>query len=123
MNRELIIIEVVNELTMRKIILYLVCLPLFSCDNTPEVLFEIGKEDHSYLEFALAPDKYTEFLSSFTGEKGVYKVGYSKPEKDWPYVLPGPNDSWAARYWNGYGNLLKGFQFRRLITLKRFLWL
>lgn len=98
----MIIIEVVNELTMRKIILYLVCLPLFSCDNTPEVLFEIGKEDHSYLEFALAPDKYTEFLSSFTGEKGVYKVGYSKPEKDWPYVLPGPNDSWAGGgYWSG----------------------
>lgn len=82
---------------MRKIVLYLFCLPFLSCDNnTPEVLFEIGKEDHSCAEFALSPDKYMEFLSPFTGEKGVYKVGYSKPEKDWPYVLPGPNDSWAG---------------------------
>ena len=53
-------------------------------------------------EFALFPDQYKSFLAAFGGEKSYY-VGYSLPEKNWPYVLPGPQDSWAGGgYWTGY---------------------
>lgn len=67
-----------------------------------KVLFEIGKQDNSAAEFALYPDNYKSFLANFGGEKSFY-VGYSTPEKHWPYVLPGPLDSWAGGgYWAGF---------------------
>ncbi len=66
------------------------------------ILFEVGKRDSSAAEFALFPDRYKSFLAAFGGEKSYY-VGYSLPEKNWPYVLPGPQDSWAGGgYWAGY---------------------
>ena len=66
------------------------------------VLFEIGKKDNSAAEFALSPDKYKNFLIDFSGVKH-FAVGYSKPLKSWPYVLPGPKDGWGGGgYWSGY---------------------
>ena len=68
----------------------------------PETLFEIGSRDHSAAEFALYPNQYKSFLAHFSGEKSYY-VGYSTPERHWPYLLPGPLDSWAGGgYWAGY---------------------
>ncbi|MCD8267531.1 MAG: hypothetical protein LUD46_03105 [Parabacteroides sp.] len=67
-----------------------------------KVLFEIGRQDNSAAEFALYPDNYKSFLANFGGEKSFY-VGYSTPEKHWPYVLPGPLDDWAGGgYWAGF---------------------
>ena len=67
-----------------------------------KVLFEIGKQDNSAAEFALYPDNYNSFLANFGGEKSFY-VGYSSAGKHWPYVLPGPLDSWAGGgYWAGF---------------------
>lgn len=87
---------------MRRILLFLFCIPFISYNASSKVLFEIGESDNSCLEFALSPDKYAEFLAPFTGKKCTYMVGYSTPEKDWPYVLPGPLDSWAGGgYWSG----------------------
>lgn len=66
------------------------------------VLFEIGKRDHSAAEFALYPNGYQDFLANFGGDKSFY-VGYSCAEKHWPYVLPGPLDGWAGGgYWAGF---------------------
>lgn len=66
------------------------------------LLFEIGKRDHSAAEFALSPDGYSSFLAQFGGEKSYY-VGYSSPDKHWPYILPGPLDGWAGGgYWAGF---------------------
>lgn len=66
------------------------------------LLFEIGDYDHSTSEFALFPNQYDRFLANFGGEKDFY-VGYSFPQKHWPYVLPGPLDGWAGGgYWAGY---------------------
>lgn len=71
-------------------------------DKTGNVLFEIGKHDRSAAEFALFPGQYDRFLANFGGEKSFY-VGYSSPQKHWPYVLPGPLDGWAGGgYWAGY---------------------
>ncbi len=67
-----------------------------------KILFEIGTKDGKASEFALFPDQYESFLTNFSGEKSYY-VGYSTPEKHWPYVLPGPLDSWAGGgYWAGF---------------------
>ena len=46
---------------------------------------------------ALAPSGYNHFLSNdFGWEDKYYLIGFSNPKKDWPYVLPGPKDSWAG---------------------------
>jgi hypothetical protein len=55
------------------------------------VLFQIGAPDRSGHEFALAPDGYTRYAGD-----GFFAAGRSDPGKDWPYVHPGPQDSWAG---------------------------
>jgi hypothetical protein len=54
-------------------------------------LWEIGQADGSGAEFALAPDGYGRFERD-----GFVAVGRSDPKRDWPYVLPGPDDAWAG---------------------------
>lgn len=79
-----------------------ILLLMFSFNISAGVVFKIGKEDGSASEFSLYPAGYEGFLAKFSGLK-TYYVGYSSPENDWPYVLPGPLDSWAGGgYWAGY---------------------
>ena len=67
------------------------------------VLWQIGKQDNSAAEFALAPAGKDKYLANFGGEKNVYSIGYSSPEKNWAYALPGPLDGWAGGgYWAGF---------------------
>lgn len=74
----------------------------FGLFSQNKILFEVGHKDGKAAEFALSPDQYDSFLAGFGGEKSYY-VGYSNPGKHWPYVLPGPLDSWAGGgYWAGY---------------------
>jgi hypothetical protein len=54
-------------------------------------LWQIGKADGSNADFALAPGGYTQFRND-----GFFVVGSSDAKKDWPYVQPGPVDSWAG---------------------------
>ena len=56
-----------------------------------DVLWRIGKPDRNNAEFALAPRGYNQFH-----EDGFFVVGRSDPKRDWPYVHPGPHDSWAG---------------------------
>ena len=53
-------------------------------------LFSIGTLDHSPLEFRLAPNNYHSYQ-----DDSLYIVGRSN-DKDWNYVLPGPDDRWAG---------------------------
>lgn len=60
-------------------------------------LFEIGAADNSSSGMALAPDEYEKFLEyDFGWEDKFYLVDYSNTEDDWPYILPGPEDSWGG---------------------------
>lgn len=59
--------------------------------GAPALLWEIGERNNSSSEFALAPKKFNEFKSG-----ALYVVGQSDPKKDWPYVHPGPADTWAG---------------------------
>ena len=66
-------------------------------------IWQIDKKDGSANEFALAPGGYRSFVAAFGGENTVYNIGYSTAGKHWPYVLPGPLDSWAGGgYWAGF---------------------
>ena len=59
--------------------------------DAQKILWQIGNPDRNNQEFALAPNRYSEFR-----EDGFFVVGRSDPKKDWPYVHPGPDDAWAG---------------------------
>ena len=59
--------------------------------ETSSYLWQIGVSDNDDREFALAPNRYSEFR-----EDGFYVIGASDAKRDWPYVHPGPVDSWAG---------------------------
>ena len=68
-----------------------------SCDGQTQVVWQIGTSDNSPSGLALAPSDYKQFLEQdFGWEDQYYLVGYSKPESDFPYVLPGPKESWGG---------------------------
>jgi len=56
-----------------------------------QLLWQIGKPDHANAEFALAPGGYAQFKND-----AFFIVGQSDPKHDWPYVQPGPADTWAG---------------------------
>ena len=70
-------------------------------NNKP--IWQIGEHDNTENEFALAQNDYESFVpEGFGGADRYYVVGKSIPSKDWPYVLPGPEDSFAGYgYWAG----------------------
>ncbi len=62
-----------------------------SAADPSRVLWQIGKPDNNNAEFALAPGGYSRFQAD-----GFFVVGQSDPQRDWPYVQPGPTDDWAG---------------------------
>lgn len=60
-------------------------------NTTSNVLWQIGKPDGDTREFALGPGAFRDF-----GRDAYYIVGQSSAQADWPYVHPGPVDSWAG---------------------------
>ncbi len=54
-------------------------------------LWEIGRSDGGYADFSLAPNGYARFK-----DDAFFVVGTSDAKNDWPYVQPGPSDSWAG---------------------------
>ena len=56
-----------------------------------QVLWQIGQPDGDNREFALAPAGFGQFR-----EDAAFFVGESDAARDWPYVQPGPADSWAG---------------------------
>lgn len=55
------------------------------------LLWQIGAPDRSNLDLALAPNHYSQFT-----DDAFFIVGQSEPKRDWPYVQPGPADTWAG---------------------------
>ena len=68
-----------------------------------KLIWQIGKPDNSFAEFALAPNSYKEFIpQGFGGAHRYYIIKESGSSKDFPYVLPGPKDNFAGYgYWSG----------------------
>jgi predicted alpha-1,2-mannosidase len=62
-----------------------------------KVIWQIGESDNQSTGMALAPADYKKFLEhDFGWEDRYYLIGHSTPGKDFPYVLPGPKDSWGG---------------------------
>lgn len=60
-------------------------------------LWNIGTDDNSGGDLALGPSDYKKFLSmDFGYEDRYYLIGHSKSSDDFPYVLPGPDDTWGG---------------------------
>jgi len=65
-------------------------------ERPDNILWQIGKADNSAAELALGGSKGSQYTDHFPLDT-VYVVGRSKPAKDWPYMQPGPDDTWAGR--------------------------
>jgi len=62
-------------------------------------VWEIGTRDSSSVEFALAPDRYEDFLKQdFGWENRFYLIGYHHPKNDFPYALPGASSTWGGTW-------------------------
>lgn len=62
-----------------------------------KILWQLGEADNKADEFALGPSAYGEFLGrDFGFEDRFFLVGFSDIRNDFPYVLPGPADSWGG---------------------------
>jgi hypothetical protein len=71
-----------------------VCVPLVSQAAGNEVLWQIGKPDRNYAEFAVA-GRHAEYPAAFPGDT-TFRVGRDDPAKAWPFIHPGPGDVWAG---------------------------
>lgn len=82
----------------------LICLGLLSAcsafaQQKQQTIWSVGQADNSANEFALAPDGFKKFIENDFGyEDKFYLVGYSTERKDFPYVLPGPVDTWGGTW-------------------------
>ena len=76
--------------------LILIALPRLttSARSAPTQLWSLGARDHNYAEFALAR-RYAEYPRTFPNDV-TFQVGKSDPAKDWPFIHPGPADTWAG---------------------------
>ena len=64
-----------------------------------KAIWSVGKSDKSVSEFALAPNGFKNFVGKDFGyEDKFFLVGYSKEKTDFPYVLPGPADTWGGTW-------------------------
>ena len=79
-------------------VLFAVCLiaALFCAETATaaDTLWSIGKKDANYKEFAGAGN-HADYGKLFPNDV-TYRVGKSRPEKDWPFIQPGPSDDWAG---------------------------
>ncbi len=71
---------------------------IISC-NSQTTVWEIGTLDSLSSEFALAPDGFRKFIENDFGyEDNFYLIGHSTEKIDFPYVLPGPVDTWGGTW-------------------------
>ena len=72
---------------------------LFTSAAAAEEIWSIGQKDMTGNEFALAPDRYADFLAEDFGFEDKYHiVGHSDISRSFPYVLPGPVDTWGGTW-------------------------
>ena len=65
-----------------------------ACAREQATVFQIGKPDGDYAEFALAGD-FNAYTRQFPHDVD-FVVGQSDAKRDWPFIHPGPTDAWAG---------------------------
>jgi len=75
------------------------CSAFSSTIQKSNILWSIGKADKSASEFALAPNGFKNFVGhDFGYEDKFFLIGHSKEKNDFPYVIPGPVDTWGGTW-------------------------
>ena len=70
-----------------------------ACTKKNKVVWQLGENDNSASEFALAPNDYPHYIANdFGWEDKFFLIGTSDPKKDWPYIIPGTSDSWGGTW-------------------------
>lgn len=83
--------------TIKLFLICIICLQIKVVGK--DIIWQIGENDNSALEFALAPDQYKRFLEKDFGyEDRYFLVGKSELQRDFPYILPGPEDAWGGTW-------------------------
>lgn len=63
------------------------------------MIWSIGIADHSSSDLALGPDGFRQFLAGDFGfEDKYFIIGHLKADESFPYVLPGPVDTWGGTW-------------------------
>ncbi len=89
---------VMNKSIITTFLLSLLSLSAYAGQTNTEV-WTIGKPDGSPEGFALAPDGFRQFLAKDFGyEDRVFVIGTSDEATEFPYVLPGPTDTWGGTW-------------------------
>ena len=65
-----------------------------ACAQEQATVFQIGKPDGDYAEFAIAGD-FDAYNRQFPHDVD-FVVGQSDAKRDWPFIHPGPTDGWAG---------------------------
>ena len=83
---------------MARLFIYIVFVFAFvSCDVQTKTVWSIGTKNNSTSNLALGPSGYQKFLEKDFGyEDRYYLIGKSIPEQDFPYAIPGPDDTWGG---------------------------
>jgi len=84
---------------MKRLLLFLVLLLIGIDRVVANDIWSIGKNDNSSADLALGPRDYKKFLSKDFGfEDRFFLIGRSDAATDFPYVLPGPDDTWGGTW-------------------------
>ncbi|MHC4603443.1 MAG: polysaccharide lyase family protein [Planctomycetota bacterium] len=75
-------------------LLFSMCLTALAAGET-KLLWQIGKADNNTAEFALGPDRSNLYSVTFPRD-ALFIAGQSDSKRDWPYIQPGPADTWAG---------------------------
>lgn len=84
---------------LKKILVLFFCLNslTFSWAFDNQIIWQIGTSDNSAADLALGPSEYKQFLAQDFGyEDRYFLINKSVARNDFPYVLPGPDDSWGG---------------------------
>lgn len=77
--------------------LIFLCLTSFIMPAQEHIVWKIGEADNSGKGMALYPDQYQAFVErDFGFEDRFFAIGFHEPEKDWPFILPGPQNAWGG---------------------------
>lgn len=62
-------------------------------------LWSIGSADRSSSDLALGPNDFRKYLANDFGyEDKFYLINHSDAKKEFPYVMPGPTDTWGGTW-------------------------
>lgn len=85
-----------TKLTKYLVLSLLFCMYLTaSAAGQTKLLWQIGKADNNTAEFALGPDRSNQYSVTFPRD-ALFIAGQSDPKQDFPYIQPGPADTWAG---------------------------